>query len=213
MSDRLGLLVILSSPSGAGKSTLARRLCDRYMDLNFSVSATTRAPRDNEIDGTHYHFLSMESFQRQVRQGEMIEHANIFGNLYGTPKAPVSKAIESGNDVLLDVDWQGYRQIRDSGLAMHTVSVFLLPPSISELRRRLEERGKDSPGIIAERMRKSWAEISHWENYDYVLVNDRLEETCLRVEAILTANRLRRTQQTGLAEHVRELHNEFGALS
>ena len=177
MSDRRGLLIILSSPSGAGKSTLAARLRDWDDSLQFSVSATTRPARDGEVEGEDYFFLTEDAFKRQVAEGEMLEHALVFGNFYGSPKGPVQQAINSGRDVLFDVDWQGEVQIRNSDLAPHALSIFLLPPSIPELRARLEKRGKDSPDVIAGRMEKSWSEISHWGYYDYVLVNDDLDKT------------------------------------
>lgn len=213
MSDRRGLLIILSSPSGAGKSTLARRLRAWDPSIRFSVSATTRPPRAGEVDGTDYYFLSEEAFKRQVAEGEMLEHAHVFGNYYGSPKGPVQQAIDSGQDVLFDVDWQGEVQIRNSDLAPHALSIFLLPPSIAELRRRLISRGKDSDDTIRGRMEKSWAEISHWGYYDFVLVNDDLDRTEAELKSIVTATRLRRTQRPGLLGHVRALQAEFEELT
>ncbi|WP_375263708.1 guanylate kinase [Palleronia sp.] len=206
---RRGLLIILSSPSGAGKSTLAKRLMAWDSSLSFSVSATTRSPRDGEVDGADYIFVSDADFKHAVAEGEMLEHAHVFGNFYGSPKAPVSEAIRQGRDVLFDIDWQGAQQIRNSELGLHTLSIFLLPPSIPELRRRLETRAKDTPETIAKRMQKSWDEISHWDGYDFVLVNDDLDETEDRLKSIITAQRLRRSQQPGLTEHVRKLQQEF----
>lgn len=206
---RRGLLVILSSPSGAGKSTLARRLMAWDPSLRFSVSATTRAPRPGEVDGTDYHFLSESRFKHLVAEGGMLEHAHVFGNFYGSPAAPVQQAIRAGSDVLFDVDWQGAQQIRNSDLGRHTLSIFILPPSIAELRRRLIGRGQDAPETIAGRMRKSWDEISHWDSYDYVLVNDDLDRTEETLKTVLSAERLRRAQQPGLADHVRRLQAEF----
>lgn len=206
---RRGLLIILSSPSGAGKSTLARRLTAWDPSLSFSVSATTRAPRPGEVDGSDYSFLSEPAFREMVGSGGMLEHAHVFGNFYGSPMAPVRDAIESGRDVLFDIDWQGAQQIRNSDLGKHTLSVFILPPSISELRRRLENRGQDTPETIAKRMQKSWDEISHWDSYDYVLVNEDIEETDARLKCIVSAERLRRAQQPGLQGHVRALQQEF----
>ena len=203
------MLIILSSPSGAGKSTLARRLMAWDPTLTFSISATTRAPREGEVDGRDYHFLSETRFKQMVAEGAMLEHAHVFGNFYGSPAAPVRAAIESGRDVLFDVDWQGAQQIRNSELGRHTLSVFILPPSIPELQRRLIERGQDSPEVIGRRMQKSWDEISHWDGYDYVLVNDDLDRTEDRLRTIVTAERLRRPQQPGLAAHVRKLQTEF----
>ncbi|WP_371038408.1 MULTISPECIES: guanylate kinase [unclassified Rhodosalinus] len=209
MDDRRGLLIILSSPSGAGKSTLARRLRAWDPSIIFSVSATTRPPREGEVDGQDYHFLSERDFKSDVAEGGMLEHAHVFGNFYGSPRAPVEAAIAEGKDVLFDIDWQGAQQIRNSGLGQHTLSIFLLPPSIAELRRRLESRGKDSHDTIAGRMQKSWDEISHWDGYDFVLVNDDLDATEEKLRTIVTATRLRRTQQPGLTDHVRRLQSEF----
>jgi guanylate kinase len=206
---RRGLLIILSSPSGAGKSTLTRRLRDWDSSLSFSVSATTRTPRDGEVDGREYHFMSQSEFQRQVADGGMLEHAHVFGNFYGSPRDPVEAAINAGNDVLFDIDWQGAQQIQNSALGQHTLSIFILPPSIRELHRRLVTRGQDSDEVIAKRMRKSWDEISHWAEYDYVLVNDDLEETDKRLKTIVEAARLKRLQQPGLNAHVKALHSEF----
>jgi guanylate kinase len=203
------LLIILSSPSGAGKSTLARRLMEWDASLEFSVSATTRTPRPGEVDGDHYHFLSEAEFKAMVADGAMLEHAHVFGNFYGSPMAPVAEAIEAGRDVLFDIDWQGAQQIRNSSLGKHTLSIFILPPSIPELKRRLELRGQDGPDVIARRMQKSWDEISHWDGYDYVLINDDLDASFGRLKTIVTAERLRREQQPGLAAHVRRLHEEF----
>ncbi|KIX18717.1 guanylate kinase [Paracoccus sp. 08] len=208
MIERTGLMVILSSPSGAGKSTLARRLMDWDAGLRFSVSATTRAPRPGEIDGEHYHFTTRDGFLRMVAEGQMLEHAEVFGNLYGSPRGPVEQAMLAGRDTLFDVDWQGGQQIRASALGAHVVSIFVLPPSLPELERRLRGRGQDSDAVIAGRMQKSRSEISHWAEYDYVLVNDDLDQTEARMRAILTAERLRRDRQAGLGAFVRDLMSE-----
>ena len=208
MMNRTGLMVILSSPSGAGKSTLARRLMDWDPSLRFSVSATTRAPRPGEIDGVHYYFTSADDFRRMVQQDQMLEHAEVFGNLYGSPRAPVEAAMRDGRDTLFDVDWQGGQQIRASALGGHVVSIFVLPPSLPELERRLRARGQDSETVIAGRMLKSRSEISHWAEYDYVLVNDDLDETEARLRAILTSERLRRERQGGLGAFVKQLMTE-----
>ncbi|MXQ07172.1 guanylate kinase [Alphaproteobacteria bacterium GH1-50] len=207
--SRRGLLIILSSPSGAGKSTLARRLRDWDPSIRFSVSATTRTARPGEVDGSDYHFVSEAAFKSMVTKGEMLEHAHVFGNFYGSPKGPVSEAIEAGCDVLFDIDWQGAQQIQKSALASHVLSIFLLPPSISELRRRLESRGQDTDETIQRRMQKSWDEISHWDAYDYVLVNDDLDATEDKLKTIVTAERLRASQQPGVMEHARKLQSEF----
>ena len=209
--DRTGLLIILSSPSGAGKSTLARRLMDWDPGLRFSVSATTRPPRPGEIDGLHYRFTTPADFLRLVGEGQMLEHAEVFGNFYGSPRGPVETAMNEGRDTLFDVDWQGGQQIRASALGRHAVSIFVLPPSLPELERRLRDRGQDSDEVIAGRMRKSRAEISHWAEYDYVLVNDDLDETEARLRAILTAERLRRDRQSGLGTFVKRLMEEESA--
>ncbi|MGR3615605.1 MAG: guanylate kinase [Paracoccaceae bacterium] len=209
MADRRGLLIILSSPSGAGKSTLARRLMKWDTGLKFSVSATTRAPRDGEEHGREYFFMSEDAFKQQVAEGQMLEHAHVFGNFYGSPAGPVKDTIDSGQDVLFDVDWQGEIQIRNSDLGKHALSIFILPPSISELRRRLEGRAQDSDDVISRRMLKSWDEISHWGYYDYVLVNDDLDETENRLRTIINAERMRRIQQPMLQDHVRTLQTQF----
>jgi len=210
---RRGLLIILSSPSGAGKSTLARRLRDWDTTIDFSVSATTRKPRQGEVDGKDYHFISEEDFKAMVEGGHMLEHAHVFGNFYGSPRLPVEEAIKSGKDVLFDIDWQGAQQIRNSALRDHVLSIFLLPPSIRELRRRLEARAKDAPQVIEKRMKQSWDEISHWDGYDYVLINADLDRTEADLRNIVSAERLRRSQQPGLLDFVRALQSEFKDLS
>ncbi len=206
---RRGLLIILSSPSGAGKTTLARRLMAWDSSLDFSISATTRTIRPGETDGEHYHFLDEAAFKAMVAEGKMLEHAHVFGHFYGSPIGPVSSAIEAGHDVLFDIDWQGAQQIRNSDLGKHTLSIFLLPPSIDELKRRLEARAQDSADTIEKRMRKSWDEISRWDAYDYVLVNDDLDATEDHLKTIIQAERMRREQQPSLSDHVRQLQTEF----
>ncbi|WP_420863570.1 guanylate kinase [Algirhabdus cladophorae] len=212
-AQRRGLLIILSSPSGAGKSTLARRLMTWDPSLSFSVSATTRAPRTGEEDGREYYFRTRAEFEDMIAQGEMLEHADVFGNLYGSPSAPVEAAISQGRDVVFDIDWQGGQQIRNSALGKHALSIFILPPSIPELERRLIARGQDAEDIIANRMQKSRDEISHWPEYDYVLVNDNLDETEAYLKTIIAAERLRLDQQPHLVEVVRRLNAEFEARS
>lgn len=206
---RRGLLVILSSPSGAGKSTLARRMMKWDPALSFSVSATTRTPRTGESEGTEYYFHTKDSFQELVDKREMLEHAEVFGNFYGSPKGPVQAAIDEGRDVLFDIDWQGGQQVRESSLGKYALSIFILPPSIAELERRLIQRAQDSDEVIERRMQKSRDEISHWPEYDYVLVNDDLDQTQARLQTILSAERLRRSQQPGLVDIVRSLNAEF----
>ena len=210
-APRRGLLLILSSPSGAGKSTLARRLMEWDPSLSFSVSATTRAPRPGEEDGREYYFRSRAEFEAMVAAGEMLEHAEVFGNLYGSPKGPVETAMKEGRDTLFDIDWQGGQQIRNSSLGRDVVSVFVLPPSIAELDRRLRSRGQDSDEVIAGRMAKSQSEISHWAEYDYVIVNNDIDQAFNDLLTILQAERMRRDRQPGLAEFVRGLNREFDA--
>jgi len=210
--SRRGLLIILSSPSGAGKSTMARALRDWDPTINFSVSSTTRAPRPGEEDGKDYRFVGEEEFRQAVAEGEMLEHAHVFGNFYGSPKAPVQDAIDQGQDILFDIDWQGAQQIRNSDLNTHTLSIFLLPPSLTELKRRLESRGQDDAATISKRMGKSWDEISHWDGYDFVLINDDLDQTEARLKSIITAARLRLSQQPAIKDHVRRLQSEFEEL-
>jgi len=209
MAERRGLLLIVSSPSGAGKSTLSRRLRAWDPSIRFSVSATTRAARPGEVDGKDYMFASRQDFENMVQRGDMLEHAEVFGNLYGSPKAPVEAAMAQGNDTLFDVDWQGGQQIRDSDLGANVVSIFILPPSMAELENRLRNRGQDSEAVIAGRMAKSQAEISHWAEYDYVLINRDLDQLQAEAQAIVQAERLRRDRQTGLSEFVRGLDREF----
>ncbi len=208
-TGRRGLLIILSSPSGAGKSTLAHSLRAWDPTITFSVSATTRKARPAEVDGVDYHFRSEDDFKRMVNAGQMLEHAHVFGHFYGSPQDPVEEAIHGGRDVLFDIDWQGAQQIKNSPLSAHVLSIFLLPPSINELRTRLERRGQDDEDVIAKRMQKSWDEISHWGSYDYVLVNDDLKTTEERLTCIVTAERLRRSQQPNLVPFVQGLQSEF----
>ncbi len=209
MSDRRGLLLILSSPSGAGKSTLTKMLMAWDDTMRFSVSATTRAPRPGEADGREYFFRARADFEAMIAAGEMLEHAEVFGNFYGTPKGPVESAMKEGRDTVFDIDWQGGQQIRNSSLGRDVVSIFVLPPSIAELDRRLRTRGQDSDDVIAGRMAKSRDEISHWAEYDYVLVNEDLSATFERLKTILAAERLRRDRQPMLSDFVRTLNKEF----
>ena len=211
LPPRRGLLLILSSPSGAGKSTLARRLMEWDPSLRFSVSATTRAPRPGEADGREYYFKSRPDFEAMVAAGEMLEHAEVFGNFYGSPKGPVEAAMTEGRDTLFDIDWQGGQQIRNSSLGRDVVSVFVLPPSIAELERRLRGRAQDSNEVIAGRMAKSQSEISHWAEYDYVIVNNDIDMAFNDLLTILQAERMRRDRQPGMAEFVRGLNREFDA--
>ena len=206
---RRGLIIILSSPSGAGKSTLSDRLRAWDEDIVFSISATTREPRDGEKDGREYFFKSREDFLKMVDNQEMLEHAEVFGNLYGSPQLPVSNAIENGQDVLFDIDWQGGQQIRNSVLGKHALSLFILPPSIAELERRLNSRAKDNQDVIKNRMALARDEISHWPEYDYVLINNDLDKTENDLKTIIKAERLKLSQQPRIVDDVRNLNNEF----
>lgn len=208
-APRRGLLLILSSPSGAGKSTLAHRLMAWDPTIRFSVSATTRPARPGEVEGRDYFFRSRAAFDAMVAAGEMLEHAEVFGSLYGSPRAPVEAALRIGRDTLFDIDWQGGQQIRNSGLGRDVVSIFVLPPSIAELEARLRARGQDSDAVIAGRMAKSQAEISHWAEYDYVVINRDLDLAFAAVKTILAAERLKRDRQPWLADFVRGLNQEF----
>lgn len=209
VNTRLGLLIIISSPSGAGKSTLAKRLLADDDNISFSVSATTRPMRPGEVEGKDYYFKSRNEFLAMVDADQMLEHAEVFGNFYGSPLGPVQDAIEGGCDVLFDVDWQGGQQIRASNLRENVVSVFILPPSIAELEARLNARGQDTAEVVAGRMAKSRDEISHWAEYDYVLVNEDLDTCEEQLRAVITAERLRRDRQPGLMARVRALNTEF----
>ena len=205
---RRGLLFILSSPSGAGKTTLSRHLLAADEGLNLSVSATTRPPRVGERDGIDYHFVSVDTFGEMANNGAMLEHAKVFDNLYGSPRAPVESALAAGRDVLFDVDWQGAQQIK---LAMQgdVVSVFILPPSVAALEGRLKARAQDDDATVARRMAKAMDEISHWREYDYVLVNDDLDKCATQLAAILTAERLRlHRRNPGLDGFVARLEGE-----
>ena len=202
--QRRGLLLVMSSPSGAGKTTLSRRLLQTDAMITMSVSVTTRQPRPGEVNGKDYHFITHEEFARLRDRGDLLEYAEVFGNFYGTPKRPVTEALQAGRDVLFDIDWQGTQQL---GAAMEDdlVRIFILPPSAEELRDRLIGRAQDSASTVAKRMAKASAEISHWPEYDYVIVNDDIESASAEIEAILTAERLRRKRRVGLTSFVREL--------
>jgi guanylate kinase len=201
---RRGLMLVLSSPSGAGKSTLSRMLLEVDPHVELSVSATTRPQRPGEVDGRHYHFVDRTGFDKMVAGGDMLEWAEVFGNRYGTPRAPVEAALARGQDVLFDIDWQGTQQLRDK-VSKDFVSVFILPPSAEELGRRLHTRAQDSDEVISGRMAKASDELSHWAEYDYVLLNQDLDETFAELQSILTAERLKRERQPGLSDFVRGL--------
>lgn len=206
---RRGLLFVLSSPSGAGKSTLTRKLLETDPGFTLSVSATTRPMRPGDREGVDYFFVSRQRFEEMVAKGEMLEHARVFDNLYGTPRAQVEAAILAGRDVLLDVDWQGAQQLRASDLGHAVVPVFILPPSIAALEARLKTRNQDSAQVIEARMAKARDEISHWAEYDYVLINDDLERCFSRIETIIAAERLRWHRQRWVFPKVSELNGEF----
>jgi guanylate kinase len=205
---RRGLMLVLSSPSGAGKTTLSRRLLEADDALELSVSVTTRPPRSGEVDGRDYRFIDRARYDAMVGHHELLEWAEVFGNCYGTPRAPVEAALSAGRDVLFDIDWQGTQQLRNA-VPGDLVSVFLLPPSMDELERRLHTRAQDSDAIIRARMTKAADEMSHWAEYDYVVINRDVEQAFTDVRAILAAERLKRDRQVGLSEFVRSLRADL----
>ena len=192
-------MFVLSSPSGAGKTTISRMLLERDAHIRMSVSVTTRPMRPGEIDGRDYHFVDRAKFETMKAEGQFLEHAEVFGYMYGTPRAQIEKGLDEGQDFLFDIDWQGTQQLRQS-MRVHVVPVFLLPPSLSELRRRLTSRGTDSAEVIDARMARAQSEISHWDAYDYVLVNEDIGVCYQQVRTILEAERLRIERQTGLID-------------
>lgn len=204
---RRGLMLVLSSPSGAGKTTISRALLAKDGNIVMSVSATTRPPRPGEVDGQDYFFIERGRFDAMVQGGELLEHARVFDNLYGTPRAPVEESLAGGKDVLFDIDWQGTQQLRQNARA-DLVSIFVLPPSVAELERRLRSRGQDSTEVVRKRMAKAGDEMSHWPEYDYIIVNVDLAGSVASVEAILAAERLKRERQVGLADFVNGLRGE-----
>lgn len=205
---RRGLMLVLSSPSGAGKTTLSRKLLTEERGIELSVSVTTRPKRRGEVNGRHYHFIDRKRFDQLVRAGELLESAEVFGNFYGTPRKPVEKALKQGRDVLFDIDWQGTQQLREK-LPQDLVSVFVLPPSIPELERRLHTRAQDDEKVIRARMAKAGGEMTHWAEYDYVVVNRDFDRAFADVRAILAAERLKRERQTGLSAFVRGLRSKL----
>jgi guanylate kinase len=202
--ERRGLLFVLSSPSGAGKSTLSRMLLKSDPEVTLSVSYTTRPPRPGEVDGEHYFFVDEPTFKQMARDGKLLEWAHVFGHRYGTPKAPVEKALDAGKDVLFDIDWQGAQQLYQEA-GPDVVRVFILPPSLEELERRLHTRAQDSDEVIADRMSRAKSEIGHWDGYDYVLINTDVDSCFAQVCEILAAERLKRRRQKGLIGFVRDL--------
>jgi guanylate kinase len=206
--ERRGLLLVISSPSGAGKTTLTRRLLDSDPSITMSVSVTTRAPRPGEVDGKDYLFISMEKFNAMRDSGELLEWAEVFGNCYGTPKAPVQASLAVGRDVLFDIDWQGTQQLAQV-MPEDLVRIFILPPSAAALQDRLIRRAQDSVVTVAKRMAEAAKEISHWAEYDYVIVNHDLETSDREIRAILEAERLKRKRRTGLTAFVRALSEKL----
>ncbi|MFC7535799.1 guanylate kinase [Sphingomonas sp. GCM10030256] len=202
--QRRGLLIVLSSPSGAGKSTISRMLLEADAEVTMSVSATTRPARPGEREDVDYHFVSDGEFDRLIETGEFVEWAPVFDYRYGTPKAPVKAALKAGRDILFDIDWQGTQQLH-AAMGEDLVRIFILPPSMEELERRLRFRGTDSEEVIAFRMQRAAGEISHWAEYDYVLINRSTEDCLLQVQAIVAAERLKRQRQVGLVAFVRDL--------
>ena len=202
--NRRGVLFVLSSPSGAGKTTISRMMLDADSDIALSISATTRPPRPGEVDGVHYHFVDTESLKKMAADGEFLEWAHVFGHRYGTPRAPVEELLAAGKDVLFDIDWQGAQQLYQEA-GPDVVRVFVLPPTMEELERRLRSRGTDSDEVIAARMERAANEISHWDGYDYVLINDDVDGCFDEVRAILRAERLKRRRQIGLIGFARDL--------
>jgi guanylate kinase len=201
---RRGFLLVLSSPSGAGKTTITRRLVAGDPLLSLSVSVTTRPPRQGEEDGRDYRFIAHPAFDAMVEAGALLEHASVFGHAYGTPREPIEQALAAGRDVVTDIDWQGTQQLTES-VPGDLVSVFVLPPSAGVLEARLRTRAQDSDAVVASRMAKSAEEMSHWSEYDYVIVNDDLDASVVEVQAIVSAERVRRTRQLGLADFVNRL--------
>lgn len=207
-----GVLVILSSPSGAGKTSIARALVEENKNFLFSVSATTRKSRPGEVNGKEYHFLTVDEFREKINDGQFLEHAKVFGNLYGTPLEPVMESINDGKDLIFDVDWQGGKQIRSSSLSKFVISIFILPPSIKALQERLMKRAQDSSETVKDRMTKSIGEIMHWKEYDYVIVNNNFEQTLHEVKSIITSEKLRRVRNSQLEDFVETLTYEFKEL-
>ena len=206
--ERRGLMFVLSSPSGAGKTTLSRLLIERVQGLSLSVSATTRPMRPGEVDGRDYRFVDEATFEAMVKRDELLEWATVFDNRYGTPRAPVEAALSSGRDVLFDIDWQGTQQLREKARA-DVVSVFILPPSAADLEKRLHTRAQDSDDVIRGRMDRAAHELSHWAEYDYIVINQNVDEAFAEVQSILKAERLKRERRTGLTAFVRELQRQL----
>jgi guanylate kinase len=203
-----GLMLVLSSPSGAGKTTISRLLLERDANLTMSVSATTRPMRPGEVEGKDYCFVDPTEFNLMINRRELLEHAKVFGNYYGTPRAPVEDALAAGQDIIFDIDWQGAQQVAETA-RQDLVSVFILPPSTEELDRRLHSRAQDSDEVVAQRMSKAPDEMSHWAEYDFIIVNRDIEESVGQVQSILAAERMRRNRQIGLSEFVKRLQEGY----
>jgi guanylate kinase len=206
--ERRGLMFVLSSPSGAGKTTLSRMLLEREPGLKMSVSATTRPMRPGEVEGRDYFFVDKQKFETMVAQGDLLEWATVFDNLYGTPRAPVEAALSVGQDVLFDIDWQGTQQLHEKA-GIDVVRVFILPPSAADLEKRLHTRAQDSADVIRGRMNRAGHELSHWAEYDYIVVNHNIDDAFAEVQSILKAERLKRGRRTGLTEFVRGLQRQL----
>ena len=206
--ERRGLMFVLSSPSGAGKTTLSRLLIDRVPGLTMSVSATTRPMRPGEVDGRDYWFVDQSRFESMVRQDELLEWANVFDHRYGTPRAPVEAALSAGQDMLFDIDWQGTQQLREKA-GEDVVSVFILPPSAADLEQRLHSRAQDSDAVIRGRMSRASHEMSHWAEYDYIVINHDIDAAFAEVQSVLRAERLKRKRRTGLTTFVRQLQRQL----
>nr|WP_306267131.1 guanylate kinase [Pararhizobium sp. IMCC3301] len=206
--DRRGVMLVLSSPSGAGKSSIARQILSKNSEIELSVSVTTRAQRPSEIEGTHYHFIDHRRFAAMRDRNELLEWAEVHGNFYGTPRDPVEEALTAGRDVLFDIDWQGTRQLHEK-MPEDLVRIFVLPPSISELKSRLERRAEDSDDVIAKRLTNAALEMEQWSEYDYVIINEKLEQSFERVQSILHAERMRRDRLIGMKMFVEGLLNEL----
>lgn len=206
--ERRGLLLVLSSPSGAGKTTLSRGLLKDDDNINLSISMTTRPPRPGEVEGQDYYFVSQPQFEAERKAGNLLEWAKVFDNYYGTPRSPVEESIAKGRDVLFDIDWQGCQQLEEK-MAVDLVRVFVLPPSAKVLEQRLRDRAQDSSDVVARRMQAASAEISHWAEYDYVLVNSDVDVSLAGLKAILAAERLKRERLRGLSSFVRDLQSDL----
>jgi guanylate kinase len=208
---RRGVMMVLASPSGAGKSSISRTIFEQDPQIRLSVSVTTRARRSDEVEGKHYYFIDVSTFERMKADGELLEWAEVHGNFYGTPRARVEERLAAGDDILFDIDYQGTLQLYEKCRA-DMVTIFILPPSIKELRKRLERRAQDSQETIERRLRNAKLEMNHWQDYDYVLVNEDLDQSCARVRSILSASRLARPRLTKMASFVKDLQDQIDSL-